>query len=191
MNMNLFHRWFCRSRSWRQTLTEGLEWVLEGADLGDNVLEIGPGPGLTTDILRQKYKRITAIEVDDKLASALKTRLDGSGVRVVQGNAADLPFPDKSFSGAAAITMLHHVPNNKLQDQLFGEAFRVLVPGGFFVGSDSLWSPFMQIIHLFDVMNLVDPYTLGHRLEQAGFERVNVEVGDGTFRFHARRPNGA
>lgn len=189
MNMNLFHRWYCRSGSWRKTLTEGLDWVLDGVDLGGDVLEIGPGPGLTTDMLLQKYSRITAIEIDAQLASALKARLDGSGIRVVRGSAAELPFPDKSFSGAAAITMLHHVPNNELQDRLFSEACRVLVPGGIFVGSDSLWSPFMQLIHLFDVMNLVDPDTLGHRLEQAGFEQVNIEVGDGTFRFQARRPN--
>jgi hypothetical protein len=51
--MNIIHRWLCRSVSWRQNLEQSLlPWALEGIDLGSDVLEIGPGPGLTTDWLR-------------------------------------------------------------------------------------------------------------------------------------------
>ena len=52
--MNEAHLQFLASPEWARTIeTELLPWVLDVADLGDDVLEIGPGPGLTTDALRQ------------------------------------------------------------------------------------------------------------------------------------------
>ena len=51
--MNRCHRFLCRSGIWKRTLERDIfPWVLERAQLGDEVLEIGPGPGLTTDLLR-------------------------------------------------------------------------------------------------------------------------------------------
>ena len=50
--MNDAHLQFLASPEWAQMLeTELLPWLLESADLGDDVLEVGPGPGLTTDQL--------------------------------------------------------------------------------------------------------------------------------------------
>jgi hypothetical protein len=44
---NLAHRWLCRSGYWRKAVeTYTLPWVLEDLDIGKNVLEIGPGPGV-------------------------------------------------------------------------------------------------------------------------------------------------
>jgi hypothetical protein len=51
--MNLAHRWLCRSAYWRNAVeTYTLPWALDGLDIGANVLEVGPGPGVTTDLLR-------------------------------------------------------------------------------------------------------------------------------------------
>ena len=53
--MNRFHRWYCRTDRWRRTVREDLmPWVLRDAELGAHVLEVGPGPGLTTDVLRTR-----------------------------------------------------------------------------------------------------------------------------------------
>ncbi|HZQ07582.1 MAG TPA: class I SAM-dependent methyltransferase, partial [Anaerolineae bacterium] len=118
--MNRFHRWYCRSALWKKGLQESiLPWALEGVDLGQDVLEVGPGPGLTTDILRQRLARVTAIEIDPQLAAALKQRMNGTNVTVIEGDAAAMPFEDQKFSGAVSFTMLHHVPSPALQDQLF------------------------------------------------------------------------
>ena len=38
--------------------------VLEGTELDRRVLEIGPGPGLTTEILAGVAPELTAIEID-------------------------------------------------------------------------------------------------------------------------------
>ena len=116
------------------------------------MLELGPGPGLTTDLLRMSVKRLTALELDPKLANALTLRLQGTNVRVIAGDAANMPFLDSEFSGAVSFTMLHHVPSPEIQNKVLREAFRVLRPGGFFVGSDSLQNWWMRIIHIGDTL---------------------------------------
>lgn len=186
--MNLLHRWYCNSDGWRKTMADRVPWVIQDLDLGTNVLEIGPGPGLTTDILRAQYPGITAIEIDTRLADSLRDRLSGTDVRVIVGDAADMPFPDRSFTGITAMTMLHHVPTARLQDQLFSESYRVLKPGGVFAGSDSKPGFLMSAFHLFDTLNLVNYSELGNRLESVGFTSVEIAEADDTFRFRAKRP---
>ncbi len=189
--MNRLHRWYCRSHHWSQVLqTALLPWVLDGVDLGDQVLEIGPGPGLTTDVLRQRTPRLTSIEVDPRLAHALGRRLHGTNVHVIEGDATAMPFPDRHFSAAVSCTMLHHVPSPQLQDRLLAEAFRVLRPHGIFVGSDSTSSLLFRTFHWFDTMVLVEPEQFGMRLERAGFNNIEVRAAKGAFRFRAHRVSG-
>jgi len=186
--MNRLHHWLCRSDGWRATVQQRVPWVLAGTDLGPNVLELGPGPGLTTDLLRMSVGRLTALEVDPKLASALSSRLRGSNVEVIEGNATQMPFMDSEFYGAASFTMLHHVPSQELQNTVLAEVLRVLKPGGFFVGSDSLQTWFMRIMHIGDTLVPVNPDTFGARLDSAGFEVLEVQKNSKAFRFRARRP---
>jgi SAM-dependent methyltransferase len=185
--MNTFHRWYCRSDTWRHTVRERLlPWVLAGVDLGGDVLEVGPGPGLTTDALAERVPHLTCVEKDPALAASLARRA-GAGVEVVEGDATDLPFPTGRFSGAVSCTMLHHVPSPALQDRLLAEVARVLAPGGWLVGSDSLASLLFRLAHWGDTMVLVDPAAFGGRLERAGFTDVRVDRVDRAFRFQARR----
>lgn len=165
-----------------------MPWVLADADLGQSVLELGPGPGLTTDLLRSKVRRLTAIEIDPASAESLSSRLRGSNVDVIAGDATAMPFRDSQFSAGVSFTMLHHVPSSELQNKLLREVWRVLKPGGVFVGSDSLQGLFMRLIHIGDTLVPVDPQTIGARLEAAGFEVLQVEENSHAFRFHARRP---
>jgi SAM-dependent methyltransferase len=185
--MNWFHRQVCRSGRWRRRVRGLLPWALQGVELGDDVLEIGPGPGVTTDLLRGRTRRLTALEVDAEIAAALEKRLDGSGAHVVHGDGAAMPFADGAFSGVVAFTMLHHVPSAAMQDRLLAEARRVLRPGGVFAGFDGTDSFLFRLIHLGDTYTPVDPDTFGRRLEAAGFAEVAVERGWARFRFRAAR----
>ncbi len=187
--MNRYHRWYCSSPGWARLLESSvMPWALRDIELGNNLLEVGPGPGLTTDLLRRKTPNVTSIEIDERLADRLRHRLDGSNVRVIHGDATSMPFGDASFTSAVSMTMLHHVPSPELQDRLFAEVFRVLEPGGVFAGSDSTPSLRFRLAHVFDTMVLVDPATLPARLERVGFSDVHVREGRGAFRFRARRP---
>jgi SAM-dependent methyltransferase len=189
--VNLLHRWLCRSDRWRRTIVQTLPWVIGDVDFGPNVLEIGPGPGLTTDLLRSLVPRLTALEIDANLAASLHSRLKGSNVQVIDGDATEMPFGDSKFSGVVSFTMLHHVPSQELQNKLLSEVLRVLKPGGVFVGSDSLQNWFMKIIHIGDTLVPVSPDTFGARLKSAGFEVLEVQKNSQAFRFRARRPIGA
>jgi SAM-dependent methyltransferase len=188
-SMNRFHRWFCRSGFWKAALAdEILPWALKGVDLGENILEVGPGPGLTTDILRLRAAHMTSIEIDSRLARSLEQRMVGTNVTVVEGDATHMPFEDASFSGAVSFTMLHHVPSGALQDRLIGEVFRVLKPGAYFAGTDSIWSRTFRLMHLFDTMVVVDPGSFGARLESVGFVDVVIRKAERSFKFRARHP---
>lgn len=187
--MNRLHHWILNSSRWQRTVREELvPWGLAGVELGDNVLEIGPGPGITTDVLRQSHLRLTCLEIDAKLANGLRQKFANGNVQVVNGDATALPFPEGSFSGAVAFTMLHHVPSPKLQDRILAEVWRVLRPGGVFAGTDSRWRLMMPIVHVFDTMVLVPPETMPDRLQAAGFADVAVEIAKTRFRFFGRKP---
>lgn len=186
--MNRIHHWLCRSAHWQKTLEQRVPWVISEANLEPSLLEVGPGPGLTTDLLRSRVQHLTAIELESKSAAALRSRLRGTNVDVVEGDATAMPFPDASFSACVSFTMLHHVPSGELQDKLLREVRRVLQPGAAFVGSDSLQSIFMRLIHLGDTLVPIDPATFGARLEAAGFKVIAIEKGTDAFRFHAQRP---
>ncbi len=186
--MNRQHLEYCASDEWREALQNWvLPYALADARLGDDVLEVGPGPGLTTDLLRQELPRLTAVELDDDLAAALEARLGGTNVEVVRADATAMPFEDGRFSGAVSFTMLHHVPSGDLQDRLFAEVARVLRPGAVFVASDSLPSEELAGFHVDDVYNPIDPATVADRLTRAGFSDVEVRSNDYGWAAHATR----
>jgi ubiquinone/menaquinone biosynthesis C-methylase UbiE len=168
----------CGSDEWREAIREViLPWALGETDLGDDVLEVGPGYGATTDVLSQKVSRLTSVEIDKELAEMLRDRFaDVPSVEIVNGDATALTYDDGRFTGAASFTMLHHVPTIELQDRLFGEVARVLRPGAPLVASDSLASDELAAHHEDDTYNPVDPASLPERLTAAGFERIDVRT---------------
>ena len=186
--MNKAHLEFCSSPEWARLVEEELlPWVLDGYELGDDLLEVGPGPGLTTDVLRRKAARVTAVELDLDLAGKLASRLAGSNVTVIAGDVTRLPFPAGRFSSAACLTMLHHIPSPALQDAALAELARVLRPGGSLLGSDGLDTPARREIHEGDVFVPVDPGTLEARLRAAGFARARVALMGDRLKFAATK----
>jgi SAM-dependent methyltransferase len=187
--MNENHRQ-CGSDEWRAVVRDSiLPWALAGLDLGDDVLEVGPGYGATTDVLAEAVGRLTAVEIDDNLAAMLAERFAANNrVVIVRGDATALKFPDGRFSGAASFTMLHHVPTPALQDDLFAEVARVLRPGGAFVAGDSLASPDLEAHHEGDAYNPVDPEGLAVRLAAAGFTDIEVRTNPFGWTSTGRKP---
>lgn len=186
--MNAIHRRLCRSAYWTDLVrSQLLPWALRDVPLDGQVLEIGPGYGVTTRWLAERTGHLTAIEVDAALAADLQTEFAGR-IDVRRGDGAALPFADASFDTVVCFTMLHHMPSPQQQDRLFAEAARVLRPGGMFAGSDSRLSLRFRILHLRDTMTVVDPETLPDRLRLAGFTDPRLVLSDRSVSFRATRP---
>jgi SAM-dependent methyltransferase len=186
--MNQTHLELCSSAEWAETVERWIiPWVLDSVDLGNDVLEVGPGPGLTTDVLRHHANRLTVVEIHPELAASLKERLDGTNVDVICADATSTNLPGDRFTGAVCLTMLHHVPTVELQDRLFAEIRRLICPGGVLAGQDSLASDELRHLHIDDTYVPVDPAGLADRLENAGFVDVDVDTNDYAVRFRAQR----
>jgi SAM-dependent methyltransferase len=187
--LNQTHIDFLSSPGWAQMLrTDLLPWIEAAGDLGDDVLEIGPGPGRTTDLLAERVARLTAVEVDPELAVPLRDRLVGTGVEVICADATQSGLPSDRFSAVTCFSVLHHMPSAQYQDRLFAEIGRVLRPGGVFVGQDSLDLDFIRAGHEDDTFVPVDPDGFPKRLSAVGLEDTHIEVNDFHFLFLSRKP---
>jgi SAM-dependent methyltransferase len=187
--MNENHAALCSSPEWAEFLTtEVLTPLTERRDLGDRLLEVGPGYGAATSWLRHRVARLVALELDAAMARRLADEFSGTNVTVEVGDCTHAQFEDESFDSVATFTMLHHLPTAALQYAALAEAFRVLRPGGFLVGSDSLASPDLHQFHEGDTYNPIDPARLLVFLQAIGYGRICITVDSG-MTFAARKPD--
>lgn len=186
--MNENHAKLCPSPEWAAHIQDKvLPCLTRHADVGEDMLEIGPGPGAATEWLRHRVRRLTALEVDAAAADELAGRYAGCNVEVVAGDASQLGYPDGSFDSVGSFTMLHHVPTLALQNKILAEAFRVLRPGGVLIGSDSLPDNDLHHFHAGDTYNPIEPASVLGRLQTLGFDKITI-VADGILKFVAHKP---
>jgi SAM-dependent methyltransferase len=184
--MNSDHDRLCSSPEWAEFLTtELVPWCLHGLDLGTHVLELGGGFGAATGHLVKLAANLTVVENDPTLAADLAGRFPQAEVH--HDDATGTRLPGAAFDSAVCFTMLHHVSPEPAQDRLFAEVARLLRPGAWFAGTDSLASERLRDFHEGDIYQPVDPATLPARLRAAGFTDAEVEERDGRFRFRCRR----
>jgi ubiquinone/menaquinone biosynthesis C-methylase UbiE len=175
--MNENHARVCPSPEWAEHIQQDiLPALTRDVDLGNAMLEVGPGPGAATSWLAGKVSKLTAVEVDPDAARLLADRYAGTNVEIVTGSGTALDYPAESFDSVGCFTMLHHVPTAALQHSILAEAFRVLRPGGVLIGSDSLASDGLREFHEGDTYNPLDPAALLTQLRTLGFAPVTVTV---------------
>ena len=103
--MNQSHLAFLARPAWSEQLRrEVLPWIDAAGDLGDDVLEIGLGPGLSTDLRPQRVTNVTAVEIDRSLAVALQERLAHTNVNGLCGDGADKGLGRNRFPAATAFS---------------------------------------------------------------------------------------
>jgi SAM-dependent methyltransferase len=168
-----------------------MPWLLDGVDLGDDVVGLVAGPGPTVPLLRAPGRRVTAAQAVPALTAPLAERFAGDpDVDVVDADPLTLPFPNGWFSAATAVLWLHHVPSADEQNRALAEVLRVLRPGGVLAGLNPLDGPHFRRLDTDGSCAPIDPLTFADRLRRAGFVDVSVTVWS-FVRFIARAPEAA
>ncbi|MGH2491477.1 MAG: 16S rRNA (adenine(1518)-N(6)/adenine(1519)-N(6))-dimethyltransferase RsmA [Candidatus Limnocylindria bacterium] len=70
-----------------------LRSIVDAAELSrqDDVLEVGPGPGVLTAQLAEKARSVTAVEIDERMVAVLRDTLaDRDNVTIVRADALDV-----------------------------------------------------------------------------------------------------
>ena len=173
------------------TRKQVLPWLLSGSELGEHVLEIGAGPGAATEELRKRAGRVTSIEYSHAFAAGIARRIRSRNGAVLQGDASALPFPEKTFSAAIAVLMLHHLKSPEAQERAFAEIFRVLRPGGVFLAVEIQDGWLNRIGHIRSTFVPVSAASAPERLSAAGFSSVSIVFLRRAYRMRAVRAQSA
>ncbi len=100
---------------------------------GDTVLDIGSGSG--TDVLFASLKtgpngRILGLDITEAMIEKARMNIEKFGaknVKIIKGNATEMPFDDATIDVVTSNGVLNLVPE---KERAFREIFRVLKPGG-------------------------------------------------------------
>lgn len=106
---------------------------------GKNVLEVSCGHGGGASYLTRTLKpaKYTALDLNPAGIAFCKKRHQIEGLKFVQGDAQNLPFPDNSFDALVNVEASHCYPDFP---RFLSEVARVLKPGGYFLYADFRFS---------------------------------------------------
>ncbi len=160
-----------------------------GPQPGEHALDIGCGPGLTTEALAMAVgAQGSVLGVDiapPMLAIAQRRCAAHAQVSFGMADVTQLPYPDARFDIALASQVYEYVDE---VDHALRELARVVRPGGRVVLVDTDWESAVWASHddarmrrVLETWNEHIPHpqlprTLARRLRQAGFAEVRVEV---------------
>jgi arsenite methyltransferase len=108
-------------------------WSLGRLGPGERVLDLGSGAGMDSLIAAMMVGpegTVTGIDMTPEMIEKARTgaaELDLSNVTFIDGEAETLPFDDASFDVVISNGVIDLIPD---KDAVFGEIYRVLVPGG-------------------------------------------------------------
>jgi ubiquinone/menaquinone biosynthesis C-methylase UbiE len=128
-----------------------------GAAAGERLLEVGCGTGSLTFTLADtvKFAELHAIDYAQVYVDAARARNTDPRIRIEQGDAAGLAFPDARFDRALSLLVLHFVSDPA---GAVAEMRRVTRPGG--VVAASVWDSPGGMIALrmfWDTAAMLDP----------------------------------
>lgn len=151
---------------------ELIEGVLKKYPAGARVLDVGCGDGRSIDHFRRvdPATKWHGLDIEGSPEVLSRTRNDASFHAY---NGTEIPFEDGSFDIVYSCQVFEHVRH---PEAVLREIFRVLAPGGTFLGSVSYLEPY----HSFSLWNYT-PYGWYTLLGAAGLVPVEFRPGiDGT-----------
>jgi ubiquinone/menaquinone biosynthesis C-methylase UbiE len=108
------------------------------------LLDVGCGTGLVLDLAHDLFDELDGIDITPEMLERVKPRVN---VRTHLASAEKLPFPDRTFDGVTAYSVLHHIEDLEL---LFREVRRALKPGGFFYADESPSQSYLEALFSLD-----------------------------------------
>jgi SAM-dependent methyltransferase len=115
-----------------QVLTSESDWVFARLPAGarDLVLDVAAGTGLGSRALAPKVRAVVALDATPAMLEVGRGEAEREGLTNIifqRGDAAALPFLDRSFTSVVCRYALHHFPD---RDAVMAEIARVLRPYG-------------------------------------------------------------
>jgi ubiquinone/menaquinone biosynthesis C-methylase UbiE len=154
---------------------------------GEQVVDLGCGTGIFTQIMQRKYG-LCMSGLDISSLSMERAQREYPEIPFMTGDVEQLPFEDNSFDGITLVGVVHHFPQ---PERFLDEVYRVLKPGKRFVAFDpNRRNPFFYLYRdpsspLYSPIGvtenerpIVASQVIG-QFEQAGFHGVGVEYLSG------------
>jgi demethylmenaquinone methyltransferase/2-methoxy-6-polyprenyl-1,4-benzoquinol methylase len=117
---------FWQDPRWRRALVDEISPAA-----GERVLDVATGTGLVAaELLSRASCTVIGVDQSAQMLSAARERFaqhDSERVRLIEGEAEALPFPDASFDALSFTYLLRYVEDPRAT---IGELARVLRPGG-------------------------------------------------------------
>ncbi len=118
-----------------------------GIKKGMNVLDLGCGSGAFTPFIARtvgEKGKVYALDIQADMLKQLENKLsrpennDIKNIKLIEGNAYELPFEDNSLDLVNMVTVLQEIPD---RNRALQEVNRVLKPGGFFAVTELFPDP--------------------------------------------------
>lgn len=160
-------------------------WVTEFMRPADGpIVDLGPGAGITTKTLAEKYgvERLIAVDASATMLVRLGRRVPGTAS--VRASATDMPFQDASVGALNCWNMLHYFED---KTAALHEIGRILQPGGSFTLMDLIPEP-DHVARYFQgrmgetvIRKLFGPEEIGAWLGKAGMTIQDIYLPGGNF----------